>query len=410
MNAGAAQTITLPATASLAGTASDDGLPNPPGALTTTWSKLTGPGTVTFGNANALTTTATFSTAGSYVLRLTASDGALASTSDVTITVNPVSTPANTPPVLGAQANEIVAIGTTFTRTLTATDPDAGDVLTYALVTGPSGMVLSGATLSWATTGKAPGDYAVTVRVTDGAGAFDQKSFTITLQAAQNPIAPLAVNDSYTVKPGATLAVAAPGVLANDTSESGAALSASKLTDPGKGTLSAFNADGSFTYVAPGSLPPETSMLPKALWGALVPDDTGFAFAADINHDGAADVIVESFGTPIAFDGKTGAKLWHGWDTSPTSLGKDCKMYLFATDYAMGDVDGSGDITLIAGSNCDGSTLGASSGRLIAVDTNPAHAVGGAARVKWVSARLDEKVPMSPSVGAAPVPTYINSW
>ena len=66
VNAGSDQTITLPASASLNGTASDDGKPNPPGALTTTWSKVSGPGTVTFGNANALSTTASFSAAGTH--------------------------------------------------------------------------------------------------------------------------------------------------------------------------------------------------------------------------------------------------------------------------------------------------------------------------------------------------------
>jgi uncharacterized repeat protein (TIGR02543 family) len=88
VNAGADQTITLPASASLSGTASDDGLPVPPGMLTTTWSKFSGPGTVTFGNASALNTTATFSVGGTYVLRLTANDGASSTTDDLTITVN----------------------------------------------------------------------------------------------------------------------------------------------------------------------------------------------------------------------------------------------------------------------------------------------------------------------------------
>ena len=77
VNAGPDQTITLPGLANLDGTVSDDGLPNPPGAVTTTWSKVSGPGTVTFGNANAVDTTASFSPAGSYVLRLTANDSAL---------------------------------------------------------------------------------------------------------------------------------------------------------------------------------------------------------------------------------------------------------------------------------------------------------------------------------------------
>jgi len=63
-------------------------LPNPPGTLTTTWSKVSGPGTVTFGNPNALSTTATFSSSGSYTLRLTASDGLVATADDLIATVN----------------------------------------------------------------------------------------------------------------------------------------------------------------------------------------------------------------------------------------------------------------------------------------------------------------------------------
>ena len=75
VNAGADQAVALPAAAALNGTATDDGLPGV--GLTTTWSKVSGPGTVTFGNASALITTASFSVAGTYVLRLTASDGLL---------------------------------------------------------------------------------------------------------------------------------------------------------------------------------------------------------------------------------------------------------------------------------------------------------------------------------------------
>lgn len=62
VNAGPAQTITLPSSATLTGVATDDGLPN--NTLTTTWKVVSGPGTVVFGNANALATTASFSTAG----------------------------------------------------------------------------------------------------------------------------------------------------------------------------------------------------------------------------------------------------------------------------------------------------------------------------------------------------------
>ncbi|HYR90296.1 MAG TPA: right-handed parallel beta-helix repeat-containing protein [Terriglobia bacterium] len=87
VNAGPDQTITLPASAALNGTATDDGMPAG-SAMTTTWSKVTGPGTVAFGNINARSTSASFSAAGAYVLRLTGSDGALSSSNDLTITAN----------------------------------------------------------------------------------------------------------------------------------------------------------------------------------------------------------------------------------------------------------------------------------------------------------------------------------
>ena len=88
VSAGPDQTSTLPASAALDGTVTDDGLPNPPGTVTTTWTKVSGPGTVTFGTPAAVDTSASFSSAGTYVLRLTASDSALTSSDEVTLTVN----------------------------------------------------------------------------------------------------------------------------------------------------------------------------------------------------------------------------------------------------------------------------------------------------------------------------------
>jgi hypothetical protein len=88
VNAGTDQTLTLPATALLGGIVTDDGLPIPPGLFTIAWSKVSGPGTVTFANANSANTTASFSTGGTYVLRLTAHDGAVPASDDVTVMVN----------------------------------------------------------------------------------------------------------------------------------------------------------------------------------------------------------------------------------------------------------------------------------------------------------------------------------
>jgi hypothetical protein len=89
VEAGHDQIITLPDSAILDGTVTDDGLPDPP-ALFTVWSKVSGPDVVTFADANAINTTASFSTAGVYVLRLTANDGSAPDVYDeVTITVSP---------------------------------------------------------------------------------------------------------------------------------------------------------------------------------------------------------------------------------------------------------------------------------------------------------------------------------
>ncbi|PYN29993.1 MAG: hypothetical protein DMD98_19795 [Candidatus Rokuibacteriota bacterium] len=97
VDAGPDQTITLPNAATLNGTVSDDGLPSG-STVTIAWSTVSGPGTVTFANPNTASTTATFSTSGQYVLRLTASDGALSSSADVRVTVNPASGGEGLPP------------------------------------------------------------------------------------------------------------------------------------------------------------------------------------------------------------------------------------------------------------------------------------------------------------------------
>jgi hypothetical protein len=93
VDAGPDRTVTLPSTVSLSGTASDDGEPN--GTLTLAWSKVSGPGTVTFTNPASASTTAAVSAAGTYVLRLTGNDGALSASSDVIVTA---STTSSAPP------------------------------------------------------------------------------------------------------------------------------------------------------------------------------------------------------------------------------------------------------------------------------------------------------------------------
>ncbi len=57
--------------------------------MTSSWNVVSGPASVTFGSASSLETTATFTQAGTYVLRLTVNDGYNEVVDEVTITVDP---------------------------------------------------------------------------------------------------------------------------------------------------------------------------------------------------------------------------------------------------------------------------------------------------------------------------------
>jgi len=172
VNAGPDQTITLPAAASLAGTATDDGLPNPPGKLTTTWSFVSGPGTVTFANTGALSTTATFSVKGTYVLRLTASDGALSTSDDIQIVVNP---PANQAPVVNAGPDQTITLPAVASLAGTATDdglpnPPGKLTTTWSFVSGPGTVTFANANaLTTTATFSVKGTYGLRLTATDGA-------------------------------------------------------------------------------------------------------------------------------------------------------------------------------------------------------------------------------------------------
>lgn len=84
VNAGPDRVITLPNDVLLTGVVTD-----PEGQPTSSiWSKLSGPGVVTFVSFNTPQTHASFSEAGVYVVRLTSSDGVNTSLDDIQITVN----------------------------------------------------------------------------------------------------------------------------------------------------------------------------------------------------------------------------------------------------------------------------------------------------------------------------------
>jgi hypothetical protein len=121
VNAGDNQEIVSTASATLDGTVSDDGLPN--GTLTTSWTKVSGPGTVTFGNANDVDTSASFSAPGTYQLQLAADDSALTGSDLVEVVVSPLP-PTNVAPSVNAGDDQTVVF--TSPATLDATVADDG--------------------------------------------------------------------------------------------------------------------------------------------------------------------------------------------------------------------------------------------------------------------------------------------
>ncbi len=495
----AAATVTLPLSLDLDPTVTDDGLPNPPAALTYSWSLVSGPpaqppapptslAPVVISSTSTRATTVTFdpSGPGTYVLRLTVSDGALATSLDITVNVvaqpqtapaigplpnqtvrlgdtlsialagrdlnakdsltysllaapsgaglAPVGSPrfrftptagqignhqvtveardasnqsvqasftvtvlnANRPPQFTAasRADASGSVGATYARTLTATDPDAGDVLTYALVSGPSGLAVSDAgVLTWSPASSQRGDHVVKAKVTDGGGAADYAMFTLTVG---NNLGPIARDDVYEVRVNSVLTVnAASGVLANDADPDtggNAGLTARKLTDPPVGNVTGFAGDGSFSYQAPATPPGEPFAVAK-LWNASAGSDRYHEVAADLNGDGYPDVISFDNNAGVrARSGLDGSQLWSADRTGAT----DCTVNSGnGMDHrVLADLDDSGHPALALTSKCsrEGSTWHDS---IVAFDH--------LGKVKWVSPPLSKPHP-DIRRGATPVP------
>jgi hypothetical protein len=185
VSAGQDQTITLPAFAVLDGTVSDDGLPDPPGGLTTTWSKRNGPGGVTFGDANAVDTTANFSVAGEYGLRLTAYDGELTSNDELTITVES-SPPTNQAPAVSAGQDQTITLPASANLNGTVSDdglpdPPGGLTTTWSKKSGPADVTFGDANeVDTTASFTVEGEYLLRLSVDDGElTAYDEVTITV---------------------------------------------------------------------------------------------------------------------------------------------------------------------------------------------------------------------------------------
>jgi fibronectin type 3 domain-containing protein len=203
VSVGPAQTITLPATATLTATATDDGLPN--GVLTYSWSVVSGTG-VTLSSPTASSTGASFSGAGTYTLRVTVSDGQLSASADVIVTVRSAP-PANKPPVVSVGPAQTITLPATATLTATATDDGLPNgVLTYnwSVVSG-TGVTLSSPTApSTQASFSGAGTYTLRVTVSDGQLSASADGIVTVLSA---PSLNLWVSKSGTLLGGTTTSI-----------------------------------------------------------------------------------------------------------------------------------------------------------------------------------------------------------
>ena len=185
MNAGPDRTVTMPSAVALSGTATDDALPAPPGQLTISWSKLSGPGTVTFAAASSPSTTATFSAAGTYQLRLTASDGALSASDDMTVIVTAAPI-VNTAPTVNAGPDIAIVLPGSATLSGTASDdglpnPPSSMTTTWSMVSGPGTVTFANASAPATTaTFSTGGVYGLRLSASDGTlSSSDTVSVTV---------------------------------------------------------------------------------------------------------------------------------------------------------------------------------------------------------------------------------------
>jgi len=232
------QTLVVPAPGVLAG--SSDGAGHTLAAVL-----VNGPahGTLALNADGSFTYTPTAGFHGSDSFTYTANDG-LAASNTATATIQ-----VNGPPVAVNDSYDALEGGTlaVLAPGVLGNDTDpSGLPLTAALGSGPAHGTLtlhSDGSFTYTPTAGFHGTDSFTYTAHDAFLGSNTATVTIHVRAP-----PVAANDSYDVNEGASLSVAAPGVLGNDTDSEGLAITAVLGTNPAHGMLT-LNANGSFTYV-----------------------------------------------------------------------------------------------------------------------------------------------------------------
>jgi hypothetical protein len=170
-NAGANFTVEQHRQVQLTGSRTDDGLTTgaAKGNAHTDWSKRSGPGEVVFGDSGQVNTHAMFTEPGTYILRMTASDGLREAYDDVTVTVLAAS---NRAPIVSAGTSVVLNDSNRYALRGTASDDGnpLGQLQTrWSMVSGPATVSFSDpASLTTNVTFTSKGTYVLELRADDG--------------------------------------------------------------------------------------------------------------------------------------------------------------------------------------------------------------------------------------------------
>jgi PKD domain/Secretion system C-terminal sorting domain len=204
-NAGADQTITLPANSvNVDGSASKD---QDNGGLISSyaWSQSSGPSTATIATSTKATTTISGLQLGTYVFKLVVTDASGATASDSLVVT--VKAAANLPPIANAGADQTITLPVNSVNAdgSASKDQDNGGLISsyaWSQSSGPSSATIGTATkATTAISGLVQGTYIFKLVVTDASGATASDSLVVTVKAAANipPVANAGTSKSITL-------------------------------------------------------------------------------------------------------------------------------------------------------------------------------------------------------------------
>lgn len=183
-NAGSDKTVTLPtSTVTISGSCSDADSDSR-NLKSCTWTKSSGPSGGSISSPTSGSTSVTGLQQGTYVYKLTATDGYATASDTMSVVVNAAP---NKPPTANAGADQTINLPTnSVTLTGTGTDPEGGALVYYwQKKSGPDGLdIKTTGAASTLVTGLVVGTYVFTFNVTDNKGVAASDDVTVTVKAA----------------------------------------------------------------------------------------------------------------------------------------------------------------------------------------------------------------------------------